>query len=128
MLKRYAPLLTAMILLWSAVLASGQAGGAASQANGAAAGQNPASAPTSSPDQANPPQSNSPDAKPASAVPQEEQPPSTAGTAGYEGKLVQSIQIPGVGEDDRKHMLELLPQKAGEPLDRGRVRDSIRAL
>ncbi len=48
--------------------------------------------------------------------------------AGYEGKVVQSIQIPGVAEGDREHMLQLLPQKAGEPLDRDHVRDSIRAL
>jgi outer membrane protein assembly complex protein YaeT len=33
-----------------------------------------------------------------------------------------------VAESDREHILQLLPQKAGEPLDRGRVRDSIRAL
>ena len=48
--------------------------------------------------------------------------------SGYEGKVVQSIQIPGVAESDREHILQLLPQKAGEPLERGRVRDSIRAL
>jgi len=47
---------------------------------------------------------------------------------GYEGKVVQAIEIPGVAEADREHILQLLPQKAGEPLDRGRVRDSIRAL
>ena len=33
-----------------------------------------------------------------------------------------------MAESDREHILQLLPQKAGEPLDRGRVRDSIRAL
>jgi len=33
-----------------------------------------------------------------------------------------------VAERDREHIVQLLPQKAGEPLDRGRVRDSIRAL
>src|SRR5580698_1064958 len=46
----------------------------------------------------------------------------------YEGKIVQAIQIPGVAEGDREHMLQLLPQKTGEPLDREHVRDSIRAL
>ena len=46
----------------------------------------------------------------------------------YEGKIVQAIEIPGVAEADREHMLQLLPQKAGEPLNRERVRDSIRAL
>lgn len=126
MRKRYAPLLTAMILLWFAVLVSGaaaQAGGTASQANGAAAGQNP-----SNPSQANPAQSSPSDAKPGSTAQQEPHPPSTAAISGYEGKIVQAIQIPGVAEGDREHILQLLPQKAGEPLDRGRVRDSIRAL
>ncbi len=47
---------------------------------------------------------------------------------GYEGKVVQAIEIPGVAEADREHILQLLPQKTGEALDRVRVRDSIRAL
>jgi outer membrane protein insertion porin family len=94
LLKRYATLLTATILLLSGVLPAG----AAAQASGAAAGeQNP-------------------------------QTPSAAATSGYEGKVVQSILIPGVAEADREHILQLLPQKAGERLDRGQVRDSIRAL
>jgi outer membrane protein insertion porin family len=46
----------------------------------------------------------------------------------YEGKIVESIQIPGVAERDSNHLLELLPQKSGEPLVRDHVRDSIRAL
>jgi len=33
-----------------------------------------------------------------------------------------------VAESDREHLLQLLPQKIGEPLDRARVGDSIRAL
>jgi outer membrane protein insertion porin family len=49
-------------------------------------------------------------------------------SANYEGKIVLSILLPGVPERDRDHFLELLPQKAGEPLDRGLVGDSIRAL
>ncbi len=48
--------------------------------------------------------------------------------AEYEGKAVQAIEIPGVGPGDLQHILELLPQKVGEPLERGRVRESIRAL
>ena len=121
MLKRYATLLTAMLLLWSAVPVSGtvlgmaaQAVESASPANGTTAGQNPNPFP-SNPPSANPPQ-------------QGTQPPSTTTTSGYEGKVVQSIQIPGVAERDREHILQLLPQKAGERLDRGRVGDSIRAL
>jgi outer membrane protein assembly complex protein YaeT len=101
-----------MILLWSAVLmprAAAQAGGAASQAKDPSARQSPAeSSPTE--------------------TKQERQAPSTAGLSGYEGKAVQSIQVAGVAEADRNHILQLLPQKVGEPLDRTRVRDSIRAL
>jgi len=41
---------------------------------------------------------------------------------------VQSIELPGAAERDREHLLQLLAQKTGEPLDRGRIRDSIRAL
>jgi len=41
---------------------------------------------------------------------------------------VQSIQLPGVEERDRGHLLDLLPQKSGKPLDRGQVADSIRVL
>jgi len=51
----------------------------------------------------------------------------TANSA-YEGKTVRSIDLPGVAEKDREHLLQLLPQKAGSPLDRDRVRDSIRTL
>lgn len=59
------------------------------------------------------------------------QPPPLAlpGTiSAYEGKLVQSVRLPGVPDADQERLLKLLPQKAGEPLDRDRVRDSIRAL
>ena len=54
--------------------------------------------------------------------------PSPAGISGYEGKVVELIEIPGVADRDREHILQLLAQKVGEPLDRVRVRDSIRAL
>jgi outer membrane protein assembly factor BamA len=46
----------------------------------------------------------------------------------YEGRPVQSIQLPGVLERDRAHLLQLLPQKVGTLLNRNQVRDSIRAL
>jgi outer membrane protein insertion porin family len=49
-------------------------------------------------------------------------------SASYEGKVVQSIELPGVAEHERDHFLQLLPQKAGEPLDHARVAESIRAL
>jgi len=48
--------------------------------------------------------------------------------SGYQGKSVLSVEIPGVAQDDRDHLLQLVPQKAGTPLDRDRVRDSIRIL
>ncbi len=95
-----------MILLWSGVFVLG------------AAGQNSAA----------PPQVNPSEANPAPAPQQEPQTPSAAALSGYEGKIVLSVEIPGVAEGDRGHLLQLLPQKAGEPLDRGRIRDSIRAL
>jgi outer membrane protein assembly complex protein YaeT len=52
----------------------------------------------------------------------------SAGLSAYEGKVVRSIELPGVAESNREHILQLLPQKSGEPLDRTLVRDSIRAL
>jgi outer membrane protein insertion porin family len=48
--------------------------------------------------------------------------------AAYEGRLVQSIQLPGVPDRDREHLVQLLAQKVGEPLDRDKIRESIRAL
>jgi len=42
--------------------------------------------------------------------------------------MVRLIQLPGVSDRDREHLLQLLAQKAGDPLDRDRVRDSIRTL
>ncbi|MGA9392421.1 MAG: POTRA domain-containing protein [Candidatus Sulfotelmatobacter sp.] len=44
----------------------------------------------------------------------------------YVGRTVKFIDLPGV--PDRDHLLQLLPQKAGESLDRDKVRDSIRIL
>src|SRR6266446_1692015 len=46
--------------------------------------------------------------------------------AAYAGRTVQSIELPGVPDYD--HLLQLLPQKSGQPLDRDKVRDSIRVL
>jgi outer membrane protein insertion porin family len=59
----------------------------------------------------------------------QEQQNSTAGDIStYEGKLVLSIQLPGVLDREREHILELLPQKVGQGLNRDQVRDSIRTL
>jgi len=59
--------------------------------------------------------------------PQGQQPSSgLASTSAYAGRIVQSIELPGV--PDPGHLLQVLPQKAGQPLDRDQVRDSIRIL
>jgi outer membrane protein insertion porin family len=58
----------------------------------------------------------------------QEKPATTNAMSSYEGKIVQSIQLPGVAERDREHLLQLLAQKVGEPLDHSHVGDSIRAL
>src|ERR1700730_10680267 len=118
-----------MILLWSAAVASGIAASGSSGAQEnmlqAAAPRSSRSASRSSPLSSSTPES---DSTFKQATQQEAQLPSQAGISSYERKLVQSIEISGVEEHDREHILQLLPQKVGEPLDRGRVRDSIRAL
>ena len=115
MLKRYAIRLTAMILLWPVLLMAGTAGGGITLRG---------SRGTENPD----PVQSSPAPKPDSQPQQGPPAGPGAGLSGYEGKIVRSIEIPGVPETDRAHILDLLPQKTGEPLDRTRVRDSIRAL
>ncbi len=118
MLKRYATLLTALMLFCSSVVVSAtvtQASGSSSQPTGSTGGQNP-------------PQATPPELKPEPPAQQELPSPPSAAISKYEGKIVQLIEIPDVGESDRDHILQLLPQKTGEPLDRTRVRDSIRAL
>jgi len=54
--------------------------------------------------------------------------PASSVASAYQGKQVQAIELPGVPERDRNHLLQLLPQKPETPLDRDQVRDSIRAL
>ena len=44
----------------------------------------------------------------------------------YVGRTVQSIELPAVSDSPR--LLEMLPQKTGQPLDRDQVRESIRIL
>jgi outer membrane protein insertion porin family len=44
----------------------------------------------------------------------------------YAGRTVQSIGLPGVPDQD--HLLQMLPQKPGQPLDRDQIRESIRIL
>jgi outer membrane protein insertion porin family len=49
-----------------------------------------------------------------------------ASMTAYAGRTVKSIGLPGV--PDRDHLLQMLPQKSGQPLDRDQVRESIRIL
>jgi outer membrane protein insertion porin family len=104
-----------MILLWSAVLPSSTAAQMSRSAR-----QNSVSSSQSSPSQ----NGSSQDA-PAATAPQV---PFIGAISAYEGKPVQLIEISGVLTADRDHLLQLLPQKTGEPLDRNKVRDSLRVL
>src|SRR5579863_611668 len=62
-------------------------------------------------------------------LPLGQQAPSSAGAmVEYEGKNVEAIELPGVPDRDRGHLLQLLAQKVGQPLSRDQVRDSIRTL
>ena len=54
--------------------------------------------------------------------------PQQAHASNYEGKTVKAVELPGVVERDRQHLLDLLPQKPSAPLDREHVRESIRVL
>ncbi len=67
------------------------------------------------------------------ASPQSSQEPQTAepssalaSMSAYVGRIVQTIDLPGVRDADR--LLQMLPQKTGQPLDRDQVRESIRVL
>ena len=51
-----------------------------------------------------------------------------ASMSAFAGRPVQSIELPEVPERDREHLLQMLPQKPGQPLDRDQVRESIRVL
>jgi outer membrane protein assembly complex protein YaeT len=64
---------------------------------------------------------------PAAPVQQTSAPPSTeASTSAYTGRIVSSITLPGVAKPE--HLLQMIPQKAGQPLDRDQIRESIRVL
>jgi outer membrane protein assembly complex protein YaeT len=74
-------------------------------------------------------QSTSRNSQPSSIRPLiQEQRPSPSTTTTYEGRNVLSVEIPEAADRERQHLLELLPQKAGAPLERDNVRDSIRVL
>src|SRR5208282_6450401 len=44
----------------------------------------------------------------------------------YAGRTVRTIALPGVS--DAEHLLQMIPQKAGQSLDREQLRESIRIL
>ena len=50
------------------------------------------------------------------------------GISSYEGKIIQAIELPEVPESDREHLLQLLPLKSGDTLDRDQIRECIRIL
>jgi len=52
--------------------------------------------------------------------------PNLSSMSAYAGRNVRSIDLPGV--TDRDHLLQMLPQKSGQPLSRDQVRESIRIL
>jgi outer membrane protein insertion porin family len=64
--------------------------------------------------------------QPSSQEPQAAQPSALASMSLYVGRTVQSIELPDVPDHD--HLLQMLPQKPGQPLDRDQVRESIRVL
>ncbi len=52
----------------------------------------------------------------------------SAGISSLQGLKVASVQVTGTGVDNPDALLALLPQKANEPLDRYKVRQSVQAL
>jgi outer membrane protein insertion porin family len=54
--------------------------------------------------------------------------PTVGGMASYEGLIVQKIDFPNLPSANVKHLLDLLPQKVGVPLQREQVRHSIQLL
>ncbi len=110
MLKRYATLLTAMILLWSVVFVLGR--GVATES----------SIPRHL--RVNPIRS---DSQPPRIRQDSRNRPSDCDCR-VRRENCAGDRDSRRRQSDREHMLQLLPQKAGEPLDRGHVRDSIRAL
>src|ERR1700693_4052156 len=61
-----------------------------------------------------------------SQEPQAGEPSGLNSMAAYAGQIVQSIELPNV--PNAAHLLQMVPQKVGEPLDRDQVRESIRVL
>ena len=49
-----------------------------------------------------------------------------ASASSFSGRIVKSIELPGIA--DSEHLFQMIPQKAGQPLDRDLIRESIRIL
>src|ERR1700727_3874383 len=63
---------------------------------------------------------------PPAQPPQSQPSSSLAAMSSYVGRTVKLVELPGVPDAD--HLLQMVPQKACQPLDRDHVRDSIRVL
>ena len=72
-----------------------------------------------------PPRQGLPEASPLAQSPAL---PGVGGMAGYEGLVVEKIDFPDLPSANTKRLLDLIPQKAGSPLEREEVRESIQAL
>ncbi len=80
--------------------------------------------------QSPPPQgiSQAPPAQPSPAQEPSPPVPMVGGMASYEGLIVQKIDFADLPSANTKHLLDLIPQQAGAPLEREKVRQSIQAL
>ncbi|HWO30993.1 MAG TPA: POTRA domain-containing protein [Candidatus Acidoferrum sp.] len=63
---------------------------------------------------------------PTAQQPQSQPSSSPAAMSSYVGRTVKFVELPGV--PDAQHLLQMVSQKAGQPLDRDQVRESIRVL
>jgi outer membrane protein insertion porin family len=76
-----------------------------------------------------PPAQGAPGAAPVPQSPEQApSPPVLGGMAGYEGLIVEKIGFPDLPSANTTRLLDLIPQKAGAPLDREGIRESIQAL
>ena len=54
--------------------------------------------------------------------------PAASGLSSYQGLAVRQIRFPGLPDPDQKLMLQLIPQKTGQPFDRDLIRQSMQVL
>src|ERR1700756_1990038 len=65
------------------------------------------------------------------SLPAQAPPPAAAvlgPVANYMGLIVREIHFEGVAAREQRHLLDLIDQKVGQPLDRDKVRDSLKTL